>query len=328
VTRHAGLYVENFLAAAHVRAEPRLAESPLVVLAGTPPTARVVEANVAARATGIVPGLPEAEARARCPALMSRPVSEDRTAGARAALLEACFTVSPRIEDGGPGVVFVDIVGLERLIGDDTAVGERLLRQTRAVGLPATVGITDSRSAARIIARVSPRLTVVRSGEDRSSLAAVPIGALGLEAEVARVLARWGIRTVGDLAALPRGGLAIRLGAAGLAAHDQALGIDREPFRAWTPPPFWEEAQGIEWEIETWAGLAPVLEAVLSRLVGRLSAAHRAADGLAIDLALATGGRDERVDASGRSSGVRLARRRHEWLERDGIGPMRIERDR
>src|SRR5207245_6998992 len=97
-----------------------------------------------------------------------------------------------------------------------------------------------------------------------------------------------GARTLGELAALPRDGLAVRLGPAGLRAHDLALGHDRDPFCAWTPPPFWDEAQGLEWEIDSLGALAVVLDAVLGRLCARLVAASLAVDPLDVRLPLAS----------------------------------------
>jgi protein ImuB len=294
MTRYACLYVAGFQAAAHVRAEPALADRALAVLAGRAPARRVVEATAAARAAGVVPGVTESEARARCASLVTRAVSADRAAAARHALLEAVLGVSPRIEDADDGVVHADLAGLARLFGDDVAVGERLHRAARRAGLTATVVIAGSRTAARLLARVATRLTVVPPGGDRAALAPLPVATLALPADLAATLTAWGVRSLGDLAALPREGLGVRLGAAGLRAQDEACGVDRAPFRPWTPPPYWEEAQALDWEIGTWELLAPVLGAVIERLTGRLAAAHLAADGVQLELELASGARDER----------------------------------
>jgi protein ImuB len=288
------VYVANFHAAAHVRAEPLLAERPLAVLAGREPASRVVDANPTARAAGVVPGITESEARARCASLVARPVSPERTAAARQALVEAAYGISPRVEDADDGLVYVELTGLAALFGDATAIGERLHRAVRRAGLSAAVAIAGTRTAARLLARVATRVTVVPAGGDRAALAAIPLATLGLPADVGATLTAWGVRTLGDLAALPRQGLGVRLGAVGLRTQDDACGVDRAPFRPWTPPPFWEEAQAVDWEIGAWELLAPVVTAVLERLVARLAAAHLAADGVRVDLGLATGGRDER----------------------------------
>jgi protein ImuB len=300
MARIACLFVPAFAAAAAERCEPALADRPLAVVRGTPPATRVADANVAARERGIAAGMTEAQARARCPALVTRTVSDERVTAARHALLEAALAVSPRLEDATPGVVFADVAGLRGVIGDDAAVGERLVRQARRVGMTARVAIAGTRTAARIAVRALASrapVVVIPPGGEAAALAAAPVVLLDLPDEVLAMLARWGVRTLGELAALPRDGLSDRLGAAGLCAHDRARGIDHEPFRPWTPPPFWAEAQGLDWEIDDLGALLVVLRGVLERLTARLAAAHLAADLLDVQLALASGARHERTIA-------------------------------
>jgi protein ImuB len=290
VSRWACVRVEAFVAAALERCEPALREQPLAVVTGAPPATRVVEANHRARAEGVRPGLADAEAVVRCPALVRRPVSVEAEAAARHALLEACLAVSPRLEDAEPGLVHAQLDGLRGLFGDDVEIGRRLRRHARAVGLEARVGIAGSRAAAGVAARVGPSVHVLTAGTERTALAPVPLATLPWPGGLLATFTRWGLATLGDLAALPRDGVGARLGAAGLAAHDLAAGIDRAPFHAWTPPPFWEEAQGLDWEIATLPALMPVLERVLERLCARLTAAHLVIDVLQVRLGLAAGG--------------------------------------
>jgi protein ImuB len=220
---------------------------------------------------------------------------EETAAAARRALLDACYGISPRLEDVAPGLVFVDIVGLERLLGSEMQIAERLVRASRAVGLPARVGIATTRTAARVAARLTARTIVIDAGDEAATLAPVEVTALDWSPDVAGALARWGIATLGDLAALPREGLAARLGSAGLAAHDVACGRDAAPFRPWTPPPYWEEAQALDWEIDTVPALEAVLERVVGRLTARLAAAYLAADVLELRLGLLSGAHHARA---------------------------------
>jgi len=289
MSRFACVRVPHFVAAAVERGEPALSERPLAIVTGAPPATRVVEANGAARERGVLPGLTDAEARARCPGLVRRPLADEVGASARHALLEACLGVSPRVEDAGAGLVHVDIAGLGRLIGPDAAVGERLLRAARAVGLEARVGIAGSRAAARVAARLGARVNVVPPGGERRALGAAALAELELPGELAQTFRRWGLGTLGELAA--------RLGAPGLSAHDLACGQDREPFRAWAPPPFWEEAQWLEWELDALPALEAVLGRVLARLATRLEAARLWADALDVRLELAPGGHHTRAVA-------------------------------
>jgi protein ImuB len=166
------------------------------------------------------------------------------------------------------------------------------------VGLTAQVALATSRAVARVVVQSTPAsVVIIRPGCERAALALAPVAVLDLPEPVSRALGEWGVRTLGELAALPRAGLGERLGAAGLRAYDLALGRDPDPFRPWVPPPFWEEAQELDWEIHELPALLTVVRAVLERLTGRLTAAHVAADVLDVGLALADGTRHERTIA-------------------------------
>jgi protein ImuB len=297
VSQFACAWVPFFAVAALERGEPALVDRPVVIVRGSAPVARVVEASAAAREQRIAPGMTEAEARARCPVLVVRPTSDERVASARHALLEAALTVSPRVEDGGPGIVHLDVAGLGRLIGDARAIADRLVRQAGAVGLRARVGVAQSRTAARLAAQAGSRVTIVPPGGERAFLASVPLAAVELPADLAATLARWGVRTLGELGGLPRRSLGDRLGPAGLRAHDLALGVDRDPFRVHVSEPYWEEAQGLDWEIATLDPLMLAIERALDRLTARLGVVHVSADAIDLDLWLASGATHQRAIA-------------------------------
>jgi protein ImuB len=239
----------------------------------------------------------ETEARTRCPSLVTRAFSEEHVSAAHHALLDAALCVSPRVEDAAAGLVYADIAGLTRLFGDSETIAQRLLRQARAMGLHASVGIAATRTAARVAARMGGRSVVIPPGQERAVLAPVDLHALDLPSRLVEVCARWGVRTLGDLARLPRDGVVARLGAEGLAAHDAASGLDTTPFHPYLPPPFWEEAQALDWEIEALDALARVLERLLARLVARLAAMHVLAGELDVHLDLVSGGRHARTVA-------------------------------
>ena len=290
------VWVPCFAAAAAERCEPALTERPLAIVRGTPPATRVVEANALARAQHVVPGMTETEACARCPRLERRAASESRVMAARHALLEAALAVSPRLEDAAPGVVFVDTQGLGRLFAGPRAIGERLVRHARAVGMTAQVALATSRAVARVVVQsANAAVVVIAPGCERAALAPAPVALLDLPEPILVTLEMWGVRTLGEFAALPRVGLAERLGPAGLRAHELALGRDPDPFCAWVPPPFWEEAQDLDWEIHELPALLRVTRGVLQRLTGRLTAAHVAADSMDIGLGLGDGTRHERT---------------------------------
>ncbi len=81
-------------------------------------------------------------------------------------------------------------------------------------------------------------------------------------------LRRWGLRTLGDLAALPADEVAARLGQTGVAWQRLARGVDPAPLVPSVPEERFEQALDLEWPID---GLEP-LSFVLARLMEPLSA--------------------------------------------------------
>lgn len=81
---------------------------------------------------------------------------------------------------------------------------------------------------------VLPPLIVPR-GESRGWLAPQPVGVLG-RPELAGLLERLGIRTLGALADLPASMLLARFGPQGAEVHRLARGLDEQPLAARTPP--------------------------------------------------------------------------------------------
>jgi protein ImuB len=87
-------------------------------------------------------------------------------------------------------------------------------------------------------------------------------------------LRRWGIRTFGELAALPPGDVYERLGARGVLWQRLARGEETTPLVPWVPEDPFEAALELEWPIE---GLEP-LSFVLGRLFDPLSERLERAD--------------------------------------------------
>ena len=94
------------------------------------------------------------------------------------------------------------------------------------------------------------------------------------ERDVVAIFERWGIRTLGDLARLPRGDIHARTGPAGVRLHAAACGEDAEPLVPEVERARFCERLGLDWPVE---GLEP-LSFVLARLCDALSRALERAD--------------------------------------------------
>ena len=194
---------------------------------------------------------------------------------------------SPRYERHRDDLVSIDVSGLERLLGTPRTIGEELRREASARGTRVHVAVAATRMAALVLAHARPGLTVVDPGEEAAALASVPIGILE-KAEISRlksghdiqtsdfrlqtssavsVFKRWGIRTLGELAALPPADLSARLGQDGLLWRAIARGEDTRPLVPDVPEERFESSIELDWPIE---GLEP-LSFVLTRLLEPLS---------------------------------------------------------
>jgi protein ImuB len=198
---------------------------------------------------------------------------------AHAALLQVALAHSPRVEDAGAGCLYLDASGLQSLFGDDARLAERLRDAAFAVGLAIRVGVAASRLGALAAARLGAGVTVVEPGGDAASLAAAPLSLLTLSEPLAIRLSRWGLRTLGELAALPTAGLFERAGAEGVQAQRLARGEDPRPLASWRPVPAFEETVECEWGLETLEPVVERLSELAARVCGRLGARGLAADG-------------------------------------------------
>ncbi len=99
------------------------------------------------------------------------------------------------------------------------------------------MGVADGRLAAELAARSG---VVVPRGESRAFLASYPVSVVddgASSGDLAGLLVRLGIRTLGDLAALPLPAVLARFGTEGAGACRLARGLDERPVAARTPPP-------------------------------------------------------------------------------------------
>src|SRR5688500_223041 len=204
--------------------------------------------------------------------------------GTRARALTAIARdFSPRIERHAAADridVLLDVSGLGRLLGDAAAIGAELAR----AGAP-RVAVAPSRAAARLLARARQGVSVVGNDPDAAgrALGPLPLALLrqlaaddGLLAEPPAfdALERWGLRTLGELAALPSADLSTRLGQAGVSLQRLARGIDARPLVPDPGTPRFVESMELEWPLDS---LEP-LSFVFARLLDPLSAALERAD--------------------------------------------------
>jgi protein ImuB len=210
-----------------------LLQSPVALAPEPGGTQQVGEVSLAAEAFGVHPGMRLGEALARCPRLTLVPPDPAGVADLWERLLVRLESMGAAVEPERPGLVCFDARGLLRLHGGTDGV----LRAARtALRMPARFGVAPSRFAAVAAATRARtrRPEIVGGGSDgraaaRTYLGPLPVALLRARpalADLPEALERLGIRTLGELAALPAAALADRFGKRGLLAYELARGGD------------------------------------------------------------------------------------------------------
>lgn len=193
----------------------------------------VLACSAFARRYGIKRGMRSRDAQSRCPSLHSIGYNPADDARAFEPVLRAIEQISPAIEAIRPGMCATGARGPTRYFGSEDAVIDAIGEHLLSVGYPdARFGIADGTFAATQAARVD---IVVPPGGTAQFLADLPVSALE-RPELADVLRRMGLRTLGAFAALPTSQVAARFGADGTCAHRLAAGRERRSLAIRTPP--------------------------------------------------------------------------------------------
>lgn len=228
--------------------------------------------------------------------------------GGASPLVGIAAEFSPRYEQHRADLVSVDVRGLSRLFGSPKMIGAEMRRESAARGVRVHVALAPTRMAALVLALARPGLTVVPPEGCAEALASVPLSVLEqlhedplpagsatqarLRADEARVamaaLKRWGLRTMGELAALPASDLSARLGRGGRLWQSIARGEDTRPLVPMQAEERFTGRLELEWPIEGAEPLSFVLTRLLEPLSTRLERRDRGAAVLHVELGLVT----------------------------------------
>lgn len=188
--------------------------------------------------------------------------------GNAALLVECARNYSPRIEETSPDTVVFDVLGLGLIFGAPHHIAAEIHRQ---VGLPANIALASNPDTAVHAARGIKGVTVIPPGQEATMLASLPLYLLGGSPEFAAAMDAWGIRTFGELAVLPRPGIAARLGDEGLYMQRLARGEGDRLLRLQDKPLEFQEEMEPDDPIELLEPLMFLLSHLLHTLCARLS---------------------------------------------------------
>jgi nucleotidyltransferase/DNA polymerase involved in DNA repair len=159
---------------------------------------RVLEAAGGAARAGVRPGMGLREATRLVPRALVALDDPVRAALAWRRVLDRLAVLPRAVEDGGPGLAFLTVPDAERPERWFTRVREKLL----PFGLAARCGAAPNRFVAFVATHRAADAVCPRGGE-AAFVADAPLELLRIEDDVLLRLRLLGVRTLGDLAALP-----------------------------------------------------------------------------------------------------------------------------
>ena len=228
------------------------------VLLGQGARATVLACSAAARAAGVRRGQRVRDAQRLCPQLLVHPRDEAAEERVFEPVVQAVEDVAVGVEVVRPGLIALSAAGPARYHGGESRLALLVREAVADAGLSGSgtsaadgtddtddaadeaplgcgVGIADGVFAAGLAARLPvDEPMIVPPGESAAFLAPYPLRVFDLP-ELAGILDRLGIRTLGALAALPAADVANRFGPAGIGAHRLARGLDPRPPAARRP---------------------------------------------------------------------------------------------
>ena len=267
--RIASIWFPRLAAEHMLRSDPQLSGSPFAVIHEVKNAQTLFSLSTDASRAGLSTGMGLTDARTLCPDLITRPNRPHKLSLFMAGLRRWAGKYSPWVSYDDPAGLFLDVTGCAHLFGGEEGLLDHISEDCITFRLSHRLGLADTPGAAWAMARYAGRpISAQRSGDavdqearatrsrsakrkiwdkrttpidtsktprivppnrNRQALAPLPVEALRLDPTASDALQKLGIRTIGDMSAMPRGSLARRIGLAPVKRLDQALGAEPEP---------------------------------------------------------------------------------------------------
>jgi len=224
---HADL--DAFYASVESLRDPQLKGKPVIV-GGTSSRGVVTSASYEARRFGVTSAMPTSRARRLCPnAIFIQP--DFKSYAEKSNEVRAVFeSFSPVVEPLSLDEAFIDVTRARRMWPGSAVLAEALKdRVFRQTGLVVSVGVAPNKFLAKIASkRAKPNGIVVVDARDiEKFLHPLPVAYLWGVGEVTQLtLERLGLKTIGDVAAVPKTTLERALGSLGGHLAELAAGLD------------------------------------------------------------------------------------------------------
>ncbi len=179
---------------------------------------------------------------------------------------------TPAVAIDFPDALVLEVEGSLKAFGSPERIAARLHHDLQAMGYTAAIACAPTPKAAVWLARSGSSRFVLDANELPGAIFSLSVSVLRPDAEMSAMLEALGIATLGSLEALPRGGVARRLGQNVLDEIDRALGRLADPRHCFTPPPRFHAAIELPAEVSHAEALSFAAARLLAELAGFLAA--------------------------------------------------------
>jgi len=221
-----------FFASVEQQSNPALRGKPIAVIGAAKRTI-VTTCSYEARAFGVKTGMNSWEARQKCPELIFVVGNNRKYTYTSKQIINIMRDYTPLVEVSSIDEAFLDVTGCLSLFGSAQRIAllikERIRKQ---LGLTCSVGIAPNKLLAKLASDMQKPdgLTVIETGKVRQVMERVPIQDLcGIGAKMQQHLAKFGIKTCGELGRFPVDILRRNFGVTGEKLHYMGLGMDHSP---------------------------------------------------------------------------------------------------
>lgn len=208
---------------AELKRQPHLKDLPAIIVDRSHTRPLVIDSSPG---MGVAPGATLEQALALRPNAVTLEADESHYRRVFRQALNALLGVSDRVEDSDLGVAYVAIDGLEQMYGGEARLVTTLLNAIPR-WLNPRIGVGEGKFPALVAARASTAQGATRVPPDTAAfLASHPVDLLPVSAGTREALHRFGLHTLGQVAAMKSDLLVDRFGREGWQAWNLAKGND------------------------------------------------------------------------------------------------------
>jgi len=218
--------MDMFYVAVELRERPELRGKPVVV-GGAGPRGVIAAASYEARRFGVFSAMGSVHAQRLCPDVIFLPGNFPLYQEVSTDVHVIFHSVTPHVEGLALDEAFLDVTGSLKIFGTAKDIAH-LIREriTTEIGIPCSVGIATNKFIAKIASKAAKPIATAEGVREGKGVVQVESGSELSFLHPFRI----GIKTIGDLAALPLHVLTVAVGEAhGRHLHDLSHGRDDRP---------------------------------------------------------------------------------------------------